>query len=256
MKRCVNPFIGASLMCSERMKMDCRHLLAMVSLVTVLGAAQTQAEMFTNGDFESPTFTPTLSNTNSYGYSFTGANIVQPTGWTLNQSGASCVFLGEGPKWGVAGSNPYAVGNQYLYFNDSTNVAGGTAYQTFDTVAGLTYEVSFQVGHIFAVGGVIASNLATVRSDVFDGSATSGTPLGSLSDSRYTIGVNAAATFQFTAESTSSTIVFTDVSTGNLSKFDTGLDNVSITLVPEPGMMMLCVTAAIGLICYAWRRRK
>ncbi|MBU4273300.1 MAG: PEP-CTERM sorting domain-containing protein [Planctomycetes bacterium] len=36
----------------------------------------------------------------------------------------------------------------------------------------------------------------------------------------------------------------------------TSIDAVSITTIPEPSALALLATGLVGLLCYAWRKRK
>ena len=166
--------------------------------------------IFANGDFQSPeTGTDNLTN-------------VTPDAWTaVEPVDVLQVQTGDGS---VFGNSVYSSGDQFVYFNAAGRDPGGAVFQTFATVTGAQYTVSFQLGHMFNLN---AGGVAGILGEVFDGAATSGTALGSLTDTRAPIGENALVSFEFTAASGTSTVVFTDVSTGE-DNIDTGLDNVSV----------------------------
>jgi hypothetical protein len=171
--------------------------------VSVLDASDAFAA---NGDFSLP---------NISGNTFATVSILN---WT--SAGHLGHVLGDGTRGGITFK---ATGDQYALFNEGGGPIGGTHQQSFATGVGTEYTVSFEVMHLFSGIGD-----AALRADVFDGSTTSGTVLGSLTDTNSVpASVNPRASFTFTASSAQSTLVFTDVSTG-IGVLDTGLDNVSM----------------------------
>ena len=210
---------------------------AAIATAICAGAVQmSNAAIITNGDFQSPeTGTDNLTN-------------VTPDAWTaVEPVDVLQVQTGDGS---VFGNSVYSSGDQFVYFNAAGRDPGGAVFQTFATVTGAQYTVSFQLGHMFNLN---AGGVAGILGEVFDGAATSGTALGSLTDTRAPIGENALVSFEFTAASGTSTLVFTDVSTGE-DNIDTGLDNVSVVLqtAPEPSTFVLAVLSIVGL----WVRRR
>lgn len=168
-----------------------------------------------NGDFQLPDV------------SANAATDVYPTSWTT--TGGSATRLGDGNIGGV-----HTTPEQFLYFNSGTATVGGTAYQTFTTVPGTAYTVSFQVSKLFGGAGY-----AIVKGEAFDGVVTSGTALGTVTGTQTTQGEGAPVEFTFTADSAITTLVFTDEST-DAAGIDTGLDNVTITGIVPVGTV-ICI---------------
>jgi ferric-dicitrate binding protein FerR (iron transport regulator) len=107
-------------------------------------------------------------------------------------------------------------------------------WQTFTTVPGQEYEVSFEMGGYFVAR---SNGNLRITAAVFDGAATSGEPLGQIAASRKgnrnsDNGYNPRATFTFTARSAHTTLVFTETSL-NSDLASPAIDN--ITVRPRPG---------------------
>ena len=142
-------------------------------------------------------------------------------------------------------------GDFFLIFSNSTG--GGTVSQSFTTVAGAEYELSFYLAR------PNANQAPTVDVDVFDGGDFSGISL--LDESvlvNYADDTWVQSTFSFTATSIESTLRFVDA--GTTSSVDATIDTVVITeltSVPEPSSIVI---ASISLLCLGgwlgWRRRK
>jgi VCBS repeat-containing protein len=125
------------------------------------------------------------------------------------------------------------VGPKLIEFNSGGSPAGGILSQTCGTTPGQAYVLTFDLG-------VLAYNANEQRLNI---SLVGNTSLFSQSTSIYGIGQGTvkwvAKTFNFTADSTNTTLTFTDVSpsVGNL---DMLLDNVQISV---PGGPVLGVNA-------------
>ena len=162
-------------------------------------------------------------------------------GWALSGT-AKGVQIGD--------SEGASAGSYAALFNKAVHKIGGGLSQTFRTVAGQTYTVQFDFGSY----GHTSFSEQSLRVEVRDGgSPTSGSQLidpgseqiaatshGALLSrtSYFDVGDGSAATapslefnkvtFTFTAKSSASTLVFTDVSTGNIESQDGVLDNVTV----------------------------
>ncbi len=163
---------------------------------------------------------------------------------------AGWTFSGPPKAVGVEDTEGASAGSYAVLFNRHVRKPGGGLWQTFRTVAGQTYTVQFDFGTF----GWTSVSLQTVQVQVRDGdSPSSGSQLivpgsaqidatsGGLLESHggyFDVSDGSAAnapslefnkvTFTFTARSSTSTLVFTDVSIGNIDSQDGVLDNVTV----------------------------
>lgn len=213
-------------------------LLPMLPLFAATPSAQAQA-LLQNGSFE---------NNGGDGSSFV-------PGWT---------FAGPGIH-GATYARGATDGSYSALFNYGNSSAGGTVSQTFTTVPGRIYRVSFDFGALAAfyeisgpqtsrsqlqvevrdgasttsgnqtihsgsgttsgvTGGVLVGNGTAIQ--VKDESGTESAEYGPVPNGEFS-----AVGFIFTAQSTTSTIVFTDQSAGGIDRQDVVLDNVRMTVV-------------------------
>lgn len=203
---------------------------AAVALVCGLSSVA-QAAAFSNGSFES--FEGAANATCSGGFVNCGQfNVGNPgiTGWTVGGDSVDLVGL----LWEAADGG---------WSVDLNGVGAGTLSQTFDTVAGTTYRVSFDIGGNFYGGPSVKTGTASVDDTVL--------PLS------FDIGGSTAAnmgwqrrSFEFTAADTSSTLRFFSTVGGDAGL---ALDNVQVTAVPEPQTMALWLA---GLAALLLRRRR
>ena len=166
---------------------------------------------FQNGSFESGAFSPCNS------FNLTGSGII--AGWTINVGNVDW----EGapfPACGWVASN----GNNSL---DMVGTGGiGGIQQTFDTVPGTTYQVSFDMAGNFGAPPLVKPLAVTINgvttNFTFDTTGRSGNSMGWTTH-----------TVTFTAASTSSTISFvSDVTaSGGTQNAGAALDNVRIVAV-------------------------
>ena len=210
---------------------------ALVSSIAAVAAAfcltlPAQADLLTNGSFETPTVAPgTFSNFP------TGSTAI--TGWTVFGPPVSVVSgTFDAPFF------PAQDGTQWLDLTGPTS-GGGGVQQTVATTPGQTYNLSFFVGTGFGttstVGVLINGSLLTTR--------TNSTPGAVINWEQFTV--------PFTATSASTLIGFENLDP--IGDDSNGLDNVSLNAaspvaVPEPGMLVLVGTALVGLGLL--RRRK
>jgi hypothetical protein len=188
------------------------------------------ATPFTNGDFESPGgvgVTVFLPN---------GSTFV--TGWTHggNEQGE---FYTTAGVWGISAGD----GTHYIGWGASGAI-NGTMSQTFDTVAGTTYNVNYLLTTQQLTGTLpIESNVV----QALDGA----TVLNSVTnDFNQAAGIwNSGATLSFVATSASTTLLFTDTTTGaNSGPINWGLDAVTVDGVNPVGTPGAPEPATYGLI--------
>src|SRR5436305_438979 len=141
--------------------MKTNSLIKTAALFVVAACAMSygaRAAVFENGSFETPAI-PTGGQTLPSG----STNIV---GWITGGSG-TLTFV-RGVNFGVGPAD----GLQQIAFNGGDTVTGATLSQSFDTLAGQAYIVSFEVGRSGTGSGTMSLG-ASVTS-------TNGSTLGSL----------------------------------------------------------------------------
>jgi hypothetical protein len=121
---------------------------------------------------------------------------------------------------------------------------GATLSQTFDTVPGTSYTVSF-----FVTAQQLGSGPQSYSAQAFDGAANLGSESASIPVALNWVGHS----FSFVATGASSTLRFTDTSSGSEAFFiNWALDNVAVSGVPEPAVPVLL---AVGLAALTFIRR-
>jgi hypothetical protein len=222
---------------STQMKLK---MLAAAALMATTGLAS--ANLLTNGDFELGTI-PAPRAIDGGTTLPVGATDV--TGWTVITSTVdwlqtNTLSNNAMTAWQLDAQS----GDRFLDLTGLNATAPyGGVQQTFATTPGTVYDVTFWLG---------STNTSLL---------SNGTPsaLVSVANTTITAAVSVADTlnkwepkaFQFTASSATSTLSFVGASGFNYI----GLDNVSVTAVPEPGTiaLMLAGLAAVGSV--AARRR-
>lgn len=215
-----------------------------LTLLFGLGSGVLFASAFQNGGFESPVIG------NDFVYT-------TPTGWT--KVDPSCSFICAGlflePYANTTANLPTQnkEGSQAFGFGGN-QVTEGNLSQTFDTVTGNTYQVSFQ--YVAQQGGG-SPEFQDLELDVLNGAnlfATSN-PI------RFNDIAWVTRTLNFTALSTSTTIRFSDITgaSGDSGVFPNwALDAVTVTQLsaapatPEPSTLAL---VAFGSLAALWLRR-
>lgn len=207
------------------------------ALVTIgfLGVSQTsKANLITNGSFETGTF---VSNSQAAMSLSTGSTAM--TGWSVIND--SLAWIGPSNPWGLTASRDD-------FFLDLTGYSFGAPFggiaQTISTIAGQTYELSFDLGSSNSYGrpnAILAS--AGLTSAIFTGALT-----GSNNEWQHFI-------LPFTANSANMIISFT----GYTGQSYIGLDNVAVnaaaTSVPEPATLAMLVTG-LGLLGFIARHKR
>jgi lysophospholipase L1-like esterase len=191
-----------------------------------------------NGSF---TYTPNSGFTGSDSFSYrandgTSDSNVVTVSLTVSSSGAATQLVTNGSfesnltSWTTTGNmqiqsaSPYAASNgtKLLAFNSGNTTPNGVVSQSFATVSGQTYQLTFDLG-------ILAFNSNSQRAQV----AVTGS--GSLLSQTITLTGNGSGTtrwfpqtFSFVANSATTTLSFTDTST-TTSNADLLLDNVKVT---------------------------
>ena len=195
------------------------------ALAALLLPAAANAAAFINGSFEDgvdtgPTFV-TLGN---------GSTGI--TGWTVG--GDSVDYIGG--LWEASN------GDRSVDLNGNGR---GSLAQTFDTVSGRTYTVTFDLAGNPDNGADIKLLTVTAANDTAD--YTFDTTGASQADMNW-----AGQTFSFTAIGTSTTLTF---SSGMDGFYGPALDNVAIAAVPEPATWAMMI-GGIGFAGGALRTRR
>jgi Protein of unknown function (DUF642)/PEP-CTERM motif len=222
------------------------RIMALASSALALTASPAfAANLLTNGGFEAPIAGGFFQNFTS------GSTGV--TGWTVD---AFTPFGGSGGNVDIvngaftpSGPSPAAEGAQFLDLVGFGTV--GSIYQTFATVAGERYNVSFAYSHNMFGGDPAASADFAVYGGVFTSLVT---PFLTFAHSTGT-STNLdwqTYSYSFVADGAQSTIAFGNATGGlNAGVF---LDAVSVTAVPEPATWAMMISG-FALVGGAMRRR-
>ena len=224
--------------------MNIKKMMMSLATLAVLSLSVTgaRAQAITNGSFETTTG-PSLGNFNGSGPPVFGG----ATGFSTN--GTDVTFTSaEGASQGVTSA----------IFNggQGNTIVGNTLSQTFGTVVGQTYVVSFDFG---AYGGAGTERLTA---SVLNGAipiATTGATLATATNtgtSLVTMPAFKTTTFSFIASGASTTLQFNDAGS-DTNNIDGVLDNVIATAgVPEPGTLAAFAFMGMGLMAMMLRARK
>jgi choice-of-anchor C domain-containing protein len=202
-----------------------RSLFAAVAALALVPASANAAS-FVNGSFEDGTLTNPFSTV-------AGGNSTAINGWVV--TGNSVDYIGS-----------YWVAQQGSRSIDLNGNAQGGIQQTFDTVVGQLYNISFW----------LAGNTdgAPTTKSVEVGATGAASSIFTFDTTGFSAPANMGwknYNYQFAATSASTTLSFGSL---DATAFGASLDNVSVSAVPEPAtwaMMLL----GIGLIGGVMRRR-
>jgi choice-of-anchor C domain-containing protein len=221
------------------MKMNKFFLSAAAALGLLFNSYGAHASPFVNGSFEvGPAVGP-------QGFTTLNGGDTSITGWTVGGPNTANAIDYIGGYW---------VSEDGTHSLDLNGLVPGSISQTFDVVAGHTYQVSFWMAGNPAGGPTIKTLDATA--DVTLSSASFDTTGTSLTNMGWTL-----KTFDFTATSTSETLSFTSTTIGDSgvsglpTAFGPALDNVSVTAIPEASTWAMMLLGLLGMGFIAYRRR-
>lgn len=202
--------------------------LMLAGLVAVLALAPPgRAAPFTNGSFETASVNP------GAGFATLPGGNTQINGWTVG--GNSIDYIGG--YWQPSSGSRSV---------DLSGNAAGSVSQTFDTIAGVPYLVTFDIAGNPDSGPKIADMSVQATGNALQNYSfnTAGQSLANMGwESR---------SYSFVATGSSTTLTFTSLET---NPYGPALDNVAVAAVPEPGSLALFGLAGLTAAAY-YRRRK
>jgi choice-of-anchor C domain-containing protein len=221
-----------------------RSFLGIAAIVSVgLCAPANAVSLITNGSFEiSPISASSLGNFTT----LNGGDSTSITGWTVTGGASAIDYIGT--YWTAAD------GVRSL---DMNGLQPGGIEQSFTTVLGQTYQVTFDMAGNPAGGPAVKTlngiiDVTTLGSFSFDTS----NPQTSLTDMGWK-----QFSFTFVGTGTLQTLDFESTTTGNSGNssfptaFGPALDNVAVTAIPEPATWAMMVLGFIGVGFMAYRRK-
>ena len=223
------------------------RMLMVVGFLMGCGSLSLQANLITNGSFETP-----VVGAGSFANYVSGSTGI--TGWTV-VGAAGGVSIVSGTYSQECCTFPAEDGVQWLDLTgDGTNSVEGVQ-QTVATTPGTQYTLSFWVGNIYDPNGIFGTTstvnvlLGGISGTLLDTATNSSTITGTQTWEQFTT--------SFTATGTSTTLDFMNGDPpGDNSN---GLDNVVLTVagqagVPEPGTLSLLGAGIIAVGLFGRRK--
>jgi choice-of-anchor C domain-containing protein len=214
-----------------------RNLLAISTIAgLVVFSAHAQASPFVNGSFEQGSAPGQFITLN-------GGDSTSITGWTVGGGANSVDYIGS-----------YWTASNGLRSIDLNGLVPGSISQTFDVVAGQTYQVTFDLAGNPAGGPQFKTLDSSVAFTLFSPTPfdASNTDLANMGWISYS--------FLFTAVGNSATLTFASTTTdysGNSTyptAFGPALDNVNVAAVPEPSTWAMMILGFLGLGFLGYRK--
>jgi len=203
---------------------------AVCLLLFLLSIRAAPAASFTNGSFELGEFPPAAGQAE-----LTNGD-TRLAAWTIAGNGGPIAWIfGQSPGAGLD-FDPVD-GTHQLTFNGGNRNPGTTLSQSFDTVVGEDYEVTFYVGRL-------GSGTGTVRLTASVMSST-GQQLGNLIAIPPSHGYGERQQLVFRATTATCRLVFTDTSTATIS-VDLALDNVAVS----PLALRAAIQVSVVDVCW------
>jgi hypothetical protein len=226
-------------------------------LLATFGPAAYAANLVTNGDFETTTYTVNHQFGGTGGYTGpvqgvtgwqgnTGYNLYFFAGTATTVSAVSQYPGNQEKLWGPVPASP--TGGNFVAIDGDVNARGSISQSIAGLVAGQQYVLSFDWG----AGQVQSRTGATTEQfSVSLGSETHSTAVVADPSQAFTGWFHSVMTF--TATSATETLSFLSIGTPTGLPPIATLDGVSLTQVPEPAALGLLGIGLLGLV--AVRRR-
>lgn len=219
------------------------------SLWLLADLAPCVGQILTNGGFETPALVEGDTGVfqvagfpDCLGAAFGPDGLTLP-GWEVGTN--MVVVVNRGSAYGASP----AEGAQFLAFNPGSRAPGGNVAQTFQTTPGQAYVFGFFVGDTTSGTGLLLN--VSVQA--------AGEASGTLADQAFSppesAGFGPLQTLGFTALSSLTRVVFTDVSSpDNTINQDLLLDGVTLFAIPEPVSAALVGVASVVAVALGHRR--
>jgi hypothetical protein len=224
-----------------------------IAAFAVLLATTAMANLLTNGNFGSGTFTPSLIPAFDGGDAlFVGSTAM--TGWTVVDSNGLTVNTAQSMAWLPNGSYGISSEGGSNYFLDLTGYYDASGEVDYGVFAGVEQTVTLAAGNYalsFYLGddGNVPNYTGTVTVLV-----SAGNVKNVIASNTSQQGINwQLETVDFTVATAGPTpiTILGDTSTGGQY---IGLDNVDLESIPEPGSALLGFLGVAGLLIYSRRR--
>jgi len=224
---------------------------AAFAIGSLSGRASAQANLIVNGSFELPSIP-------AGAFLAVGTGNTEITGWgVINQfGGTGNVALVDSTFAASSFEFPAQDGAQWLNLTDFTGNLRAGVQQVVATVPGTLYNLSFQLGTIQSASDFLSGEIEPETSVGLLISALPGPfpqAFSNLFGTSLTVLSWRQSNVSFTATESTTTIAFFNLDLPN--DVLTGLDNVVMTAVPEPGIWSLML-AGVGLVALAARRQR
>jgi len=138
-------------------------------------------------------------------------------------------------------------GTYFANFNSADAAPNGTLSQSFSTIIGQEYQLGFYFGKGGPGPGTASLGVSLTGAGTLVNTTVSDSVGGEP-------GAYAQFIYSFIADAATSTLTFTDTSSGT-SSFDALLDNVTVSQVPEPSTIGAILLSTLVLPA-AYRRRR